>query len=110
MSPSTGYLVQTLVTLLAVCVIAVVVLWVGRRMGLGRASGPIELRGHLPLDPRRTIYLVKVGEHVFVVGVGEGVFTKLGEMPANELPSGDVAPSAAFRDTLARALQRRSPS
>ncbi len=102
-----GYLIETLVTLLAVCALAVLVLWGGRRMGVGRASGPIELVGHLPLEARRSIYLVRVGQQVFVVGVGEGGFTKLGELPAGEVPKVEPAGRTAFADVLARALRRK---
>jgi flagellar biogenesis protein FliO len=101
-----GYLVETFVTLVAVCGLAFVVLWSARRLGIGRSSGPIELRGHLPLDARRAIYLVKVGAQVFVVGVGEGGFTKLGEIPASDLPAAEAARGAPFADILARALGR----
>ena len=106
MSPYAGYLVETFVTLLAVCALAVLVLWGARRLGIGRPSGPIELRGHLPLDARRSIYLVKVGDAVFVVGVGEGGFTKLGEIPASSLPAAEAAKGAAFADVLAKVLGR----
>jgi flagellar protein FliO/FliZ len=99
-----AYLVETFITLVCVCGLAFVVLWGGRRLGIGRPSGPIELRGHLPLDARRSIYLVKVGEQVFVVGVGEGGFTKLGEVGADELPAVVAAPAGAFADILARAI------
>jgi flagellar biogenesis protein FliO len=105
-SSYTGYLVETFVTLVAVCGLAFVVLYGARRLGIGRASGPIELRGHLPLDARRAIYLVKVGDQVFVVGVGEGGFTKLGEIPASELPAVEASPGGAFADVLARAMGR----
>jgi len=103
-----GYLVETFVTLVAVCAIAFVVLWGARRLGIGRPSGPIELRGHLPLDARRSIYLVKVGDQVFVVGVGEGGFTKLGEIPASEVPTVEAAKGTPFADVLARAIGRAS--
>src|SRR5579859_4381488 len=105
-SPYAGYLVETFVTLLAVCALAVLVLWGARRLGIGRPSGPIELRGHLPLDARRSIYLVKVGDAVFVVGVGEGGFTKLGEIPAASLPAVEAAKAPAFADVLAKVLGR----
>jgi len=103
-----GYVVETLVTLLAVCALAMLVLWGARRAGLGRPTGPIELRGHLPLDARRSIYLVKVGEQVFVVGVGEGGFTKLGELSDGELPRVEPAAGVTFGQALARALKRRA--
>ena len=106
MSSYAGYLVETFVTLVAVCALAFVVLWGARRLGIGRPSGPIALRGHLPLDARRSIYLVEVGAQVFVVGVGEGGFTKLGEIAASELPAEDTARGAPFAEILARALGR----
>jgi len=110
-SSYSGYLVETFVTLIAVCGLAFVVLWGARRLGIGRPSGPIELRGHLPLDARRAIYLVKVGDQVFVVGVGEGGFTKLGEIPASSLPTVEAAPGGPFAEVLARAMGRpRKPA
>jgi flagellar biogenesis protein FliO len=106
LSPYAGYLVETFVTLVAVCALAFVVLWGARRLGIGRPSGPLELRGHLPLDGRRGIYLIQVGDQVFVVGVGEGGFTKLGEISAASLPAPEPRRGAPFADVLARALGR----
>lgn len=107
MSPYAAYIAETFVTLLAVCGLAVIVLWGGRRLGIGRTSGPIELWGQLPLDARRSIYLVKVGTQVFVVGVGEAGFTKLGELDASAIPRGEVkAAGGAFAEVLARTLGR----
>ncbi len=107
MSPNGAYIVQTLVTLAAVCGLAVVVLWAARRAGVGRHSGPIELLGRLPLEARRSIYLVKVGEVVFVIGAGEGGFTKLGEVPASGLPQAaePQGGDASFGEVLSRVLK-----
>ncbi len=102
-----AYLIETSVTLAAVCALALVVLWGTRRLGVGRPSGPIELCGHLPLDARRSIYLIRVGAQVFIVGVGEGGFTKLGELAASDVPEGVAARGAPFADILARALKGR---
>jgi flagellar protein FliO/FliZ len=102
-----GYLIETFVTLVAVCALAYAVLYGARRLGIGRPSGPIELRGQLPLDARRSIVLVKVGEQVFVIGVGEGGFTKLGEMPASDLPKAVEPQRGAFADVLARVLGKK---
>jgi flagellar biogenesis protein FliO len=101
-----GYLVETFVTLLAVCALAFVVLYGARRLGIGRANGPIQLCGQLPLDARRAIYLVKVGTHVLVVGVGEGGFTKLGELPASDLPEMPAKTSKTFAEVLARVTSK----
>ncbi|HTQ43259.1 MAG TPA: flagellar biosynthetic protein FliO [Polyangiaceae bacterium] len=110
MSSYASYLLETFVTLVAVCALAFVVLWGARRMGIGRPSGPIELRGHLPLDARRAIYLVKVGAQVFIVGVGEGGFTKLGEIPESDLPEAVQAGGSSFADVLSRVLSRKKGS
>ena len=72
MGSYTTYIVETFVTLAIVCGLAYAVLFGARRLGLGRARGPIELVGQLPLDARRFIYLVRVGGQVYVVGAGEG--------------------------------------
>ena len=106
MSPYSSYIVETLVTLVVVCGLAYVVLFGARKLGLGRASGPIRLVGQLPLDARRGIYLVKVGEQVLVVGVAEGGMTKLGELPASALAYDEAVAPSAFAETLARALGR----
>jgi flagellar protein FliO/FliZ len=107
--PYASYIVQTLVTLLAVCTLAFLVLYGARRLGVGRPRGPIELVGLLPLDARRSIYLVKVAGQVIVVGASEAGFTKLGELPADEVPVPTPEATAGFADVLARVLGRGSP-
>ncbi|MBX3209197.1 MAG: flagellar biosynthetic protein FliO [Labilithrix sp.] len=101
-----GYIVQTVVTLLAVCALAFVVLYGARRLGIGRPRGPIELVGLLPLDARRAIYLVKVAGRVIVVGASEAGFTKLGDLSASEMPPEEAIETAGFSDVLARVLGR----
>jgi flagellar biogenesis protein FliO len=99
-----GYLVETFVTLLAVCGLAFVVLYGARRLGVGRPRGPIQLVGQLPLDARRAIYLVQVGGQVMVVGASEAGITKLGEVSARELPETVSPATPPFGDVLARVL------
>jgi flagellar biogenesis protein FliO len=105
-SPYAGYLVETFVTLVVVCALAVLFLWGAKRVGLGRASGPVELYGHVQLEARRAIYLVKVIDTVYVVGAGEGGFVKLGEIPASTLPPATANHPPPFADVLARVLGR----
>ncbi|MFO0735321.1 MAG: flagellar biosynthetic protein FliO [Labilithrix sp.] len=107
MGPYAGYIVQTLVTLLAVCALAFVVLYGARRLGLGRPRGPISLVGLLPLDARRSIYLVKVAGQVIVVGASEAGFTKLGELSADDVPEDVPAAAGPFSDVLARVLKTK---
>jgi len=94
--------------LVGVAALVVLVLSAGRRLGVGRAAGPLELVGRLPLDGRRAVYLVRVGETVYVVGASETGLSKLGEIPKDgiELPKGEMGPSG-FRDVLGRVLGRR---
>ena len=107
MSPVATYIVETLVTLLGVVVLAVVVLYGGRRLGIGRPSGPLELVGRLPLDGRRAVYLVRVGKLVYVVGASEGGLTRLGELAADAVPESDLGPAAPrFADILAKMARR----
>jgi flagellar protein FliO/FliZ len=108
MPPMTGYLVQTLVTLLAVVALAVLVLYGARRIGIGRPSGPLEMVGRLPLDGRRSVYLVRVADAVYVIGASEAGLTKLGELPSDVLvlAEGQQRPRSEFSQILSRALSR----
>ncbi|HMI82518.1 MAG TPA: flagellar biosynthetic protein FliO [Polyangiaceae bacterium] len=97
------YIVETLVTLMGVVALAVLLLYGGRRLGVGRPSGPLELVGRLPLDARRAVYLVRVGRLVYVVGASEGGLTRLGELDADAVPAADAgAPASRFAHILAK--------
>jgi flagellar protein FliO/FliZ len=106
MSPVTTYIVETLVTLLGIVVLAVVVLYGGRRLGVGRSSGPLELVGRLALDARRAVYLVRVGKLVYVLGASEGGLTRLGELDADAVPADLGPPTPRFADILAKVARR----
>ncbi|HSQ65843.1 MAG TPA: flagellar biosynthetic protein FliO [Polyangiaceae bacterium] len=105
-----SYLLETFVTLAVVCVLAFAVLYGARRVGLGRATGSIRLVGQLPLDGRRAIYLVRIGGSVLVVGASEGGLTKLGELPAAELPPEQEPKPLRFADVLARVRPPHKPA
>ena len=62
------------------CAAALVVL---RRQARARAeTAGMRVVGRLGLEPRRSIYLVEVGGRCFMVGVGDGPMTMLGEVDA----------------------------
>lgn len=105
MSSLGAYLIETFVTLVAVVALAVLVLYGARKWGLGRPAGPLELVGRLPIDARRAVYLVRVGNLVYVVGASEAGLTKLGEIGADNLKDGGerTQSTITFRDVLARA-------
>jgi flagellar biogenesis protein FliO len=105
-SPVLSHVLQTIATLVAVVVLAVAVLFGARRLGIGRPSGPVRLVGHLPLDHRRAIYLIGVGETVFIVGASDGGLSKLGEVPRAAVPNEGPVVSGTFADALTRAIVR----
>jgi flagellar protein FliO/FliZ len=104
-SPLTAYVIETVVTLLGVIALAVAVLYGARRMGVGRPTGPLQLVGRLPLDGRRAVYLVKVGDVVYVVGASEAGLNKLGQLPGDGIDLGALEqPRGPFAEALARAI------
>jgi flagellar protein FliO/FliZ len=107
MSPIATYIVETLVTLMGVVALAVLLLYGGRRFGVGRPSGPLELVGRLPLDARRAVYLVRVGRLVYVVGASEGGLTRLGELDSDAVPTAGLGPPPSrFAEILAKMAGR----
>jgi flagellar protein FliO/FliZ len=109
-SPVGVYFVETIVALTAVLALCVLVLYGARRLGVGRPVGPIELLGRLPLEARRSIYLVRVVDQVLIIGASEAGLRKLGELPRSALTDGDVAQSVPrFAEVLSAALGRSKP-
>jgi flagellar biogenesis protein FliO len=109
MTPTASYVLQTFVTLGAVCVLAVVVLVGVRKLSGNRTFGGLTLVGHLPLDARRAVYLVGAGEQVWVIGVSEAGLVKLGELKRAELLQASPPPTTSpFAEVFTR-LTRTSP-
>src|SRR5687768_15182377 len=106
MSPLARYVLQTVLTLAAVAGLAVLILYAARRVGVGRPSGPLSIVGRLVLDARRAIYLVRVGEQIYVIGASEAGLSKLGEIAPEALgttlePNADGS-APGFRQLLER--------
>jgi flagellar biogenesis protein FliO len=107
-TPLGHYIVQTLVTLAGVVALAVLVLYAARRVGIGKTSTALELVGRLPLDPRRAVYLVRVGSTIYVLGASEHAISKLGELPREELLEEAASDQPSFREVFARVLRGRN--
>lgn len=105
-----SYLLETFLMLVCVCGAAWAILFGARKLGFGRAKGPISLLGQLPLDARRSIFLVRVGSRVLVVGASEAGLSKLSEMTSEELQPSVSGPASAkaasFKDVLTKALAK----
>lgn len=93
-------LLQSLLALAAVCILAWVVLRWSASRGLGMGAGArMKVIERVPLDARRWVYLVEIGERVLVVGAGDGASpTLLAELKRSELP--DAPPSRSFLEVL----------
>jgi flagellar biogenesis protein FliO len=102
-TPLSRYVVETVISLVAIVALCIVLLSALRRAGVGKANGPLELLARLPLEGRRAVYLVRVGETVYVLGASENAMQKLGELPQGALPPLAQEPRS-FAEVLRRAL------
>jgi flagellar biogenesis protein FliO len=109
MTPLASYVVETVITLLAVIALAVLVLYGARRVGVGRPAGPVRLVGRLPLDGRRAVYLVRVSDKIYVLGASEAGLNKLGELSADGLCLGEEGTPRSFFSVLSGLLDRKPP-
>ncbi len=103
-----GYVLQSLVTLLGIVALAVLVLYGARHLGVGRPSGPLQLVGRLPLDGRRVVYLVRVGARTFVLGGSEAGLSTLGELSEVDSTITTSVPKTGFSTVLSRILGNKS--
>jgi flagellar biosynthetic protein FliO len=106
--PGAGWepLALSFVSLGAVCVVAWLALKLLAGKGIGKASGALRVVARLPLEPRRSVYVIEAAGRCFLVGVGEGPMAMLAELDAAALPRADVAAPPRFAEVLARALGR----
>ena len=106
----TSRLLQSLLALAAVCILAWVVLRWSAQRGLGTGAGQrVQVIERVPLDARRWVYLVKIGERVLVLGAGDGASpTLLTEMAAKDLP--DAPRTRSFLEVLRNAPPDAAPT
>lgn len=106
MGSNTAYAIETLVTLFGILILSFVVLFGAKRLGLGRASGPMQLLGKLPLDGRKSVYLVRVGQKSYALLASETTLTKLDDVDWAEIPAETPNPPL-FAQLLAKATSRK---
>lgn len=109
-SPLGDYLIQSGVVLLVILVLAAVVLLAARRAGPGRALGPVEVLARLPLEARRSVYVVRIVDQVLILGSSEAGIIKLGELPEAAVAELRPALRATSFATVLAALGRRAPA
>lgn len=114
-------LVRVLFILAAVALLAYVAVrhWLPRVMGLRNLeAGPIQILARTPLEPKKNLYLLKVGSEILLVGTSEDQLHLLKALdPANARPFLESLPTTAapdarkFQDVLQelkRGITRRS--
>jgi flagellar biosynthetic protein FliO len=102
-----GSLAVSMLALGLVCLLAWVALrWLSRR-GVGTGMGPMRVVARLPLEPRRSVYLIEAAGRCFLVGAGEGPMSLLAEVdpkavPLPPRPQPLLGSTLRFGDILAR--------
>jgi flagellar biogenesis protein FliO len=75
-------------------------IYLQRKVALSGSKGPLELWGRLPLDARKSVYLVKIGEQVLVLGASEAGLRLLATLPAKDLPAPEPGHRASLPSNL----------
>lgn len=98
MSGVMGHVVSTSLLLLGLGLVVLLLLLV-RRAPL---SGPsaMKLLARLPLDHRRALYMVRIGDKVLVLGASEGGMSRIAELGADEVDL--PVPDAGWRSMMPR--------
>src|SRR5262245_40884641 len=102
-------LVTSLLVLGAVCVAAFVAIRVfGRLLATGRARGThlLDVVARVPLEPRRSLYVVEAAGKTLLVGTSEMGLSVLSELDAGEVKS-RVQAQQSFGELVRAAWQRR---
>jgi flagellar biogenesis protein FliO len=102
-------LVTSLLVLGAVCVAAFIAVRVfGRLIATGRARGAhlLDVVARMPLEPRRSLYVVEVAGKTLLVGTSEMGLSVLSELDAGEVKS-RVQAQQSFGELVRAAWNRR---
>jgi flagellar biogenesis protein FliO len=105
-------LLTSLLVLAGVCIAAFVIVRVaGRLLATGRARGTnlIGVVARLPLEPRRSLYVVEVAGKTLLVGTSEMGLSLLSELDAGQVRA-EVAARPSFGELVRTAWLRRSGS
>jgi flagellar protein FliO/FliZ len=111
-------LVGSLLVLGLVCVAAWLIVRIGtRRLWGPRGSGVLDVVARVPLEPRRSLYVVEVGGKTLLVGTSEMGLTVLSELDGERIRADTAARSdrrspdgsrtRSFADAIRAAWERR---
>lgn len=101
----TGYgvaLFKMLGALVLVCLLAYVALRLLRNQLTGRAGqgGLLRVVERCPLGARQSLWIVEVGERVFLIASTDGAVSKLAELDREVVRQAAAAPRKSFREIL----------
>lgn len=102
-------LVTSLLVLGAVCIAAfIAVRFFGRYLSAGRVKGShlLDVVARVPLEPRRSLYVVEVAGKTLLVGTSEMGLSVLSELDGHEVKSRAV-PAQSFADLVRGAWNKR---
>ena len=83
--------------------------WVGRRGAAGQGLGVLRVIARLPLEARRTLYVVEAADKTLLVGTSEMGLTVLTELDRDAVSTLPVAVTSPWADRLARFWTRPTP-
>jgi flagellar biogenesis protein FliO len=95
-----SYVTESIALLSIIAVLAVLVTLGARRAGVGRVLGPVELLARLPLEARRSVYVVRVVDRILILGASEAGLVKLGELEQGAVAAGGAAARPTFASLL----------
>jgi flagellar protein FliO/FliZ len=101
-------MLTSLLVLVVVCVVAWAALkWLGRWMEGRRVGSGVTVVGRVPLEPRRSLYVVEAGGRRLLIGSSEGGVTLLTELEAEVAPP-EVKPGPrGFAELVSQAIAAR---
>jgi flagellar biogenesis protein FliO len=100
-------MIESLSAVLLVVLLLAAAAFVLQRTGPRRAMGPVELLARLPLEARRSVYVIRVVDQILIIGSSEAGLSKLGDVPEAARGALQALPKASFASVLADALGRR---
>lgn len=104
-----GLLLTSLLVLVLVIVVAIVLVQLSRRWGLaGRPPDPalLDVVARLPLEPRRSLYVVDVAGKALLVGTSEMGLALLAELDRDAVMA-RAQPKRGFGELVRVAMERR---
>lgn len=102
-------LLKLLLALVVVCALAYLALRVARRVLPGAAGGggrSVRVIEHCALSARRSLWLVEVAGHVYLLGATDNSVTRLAELDPAEVPAPAEPTTYNWRELFGRRPER----